>query len=926
MSSRTLRPLLLALIAAGLPFQAGAQDAPTTGTAEPAAQANEKEASQLEQITVTGSRIPRAQVEGPAPVTVIKGSDIDAGGFRSVFDVLTQISQNTGSVQGEDFGSTFTQAGNFINLRGLGPNHTLVLVNGHRVADYPVAYNGSVNAVDFANIPSVMIDRIEILSGSASAVYGSDAIAGVVNIVLKKQHEGVDLSVRVGGTQHGGGDNQRVQLIGGGNWGALSGIFGLELTNRDPIWYGDRSLSNSYSRYAAPGDVVPPIFAIRDPASRDYYDLPGRGCDALSNLMGGSLTSVSNPRYGGSYCSSDHFYSNRTIQTGKKVATGYASLQYALSDHTELFGDFMAGWSDVRNNVRAPSWSLPIGAFWNDATGRLENWTRVLTPEEIGGRNANDAKWQQRSTNITFGVRGTFGASDWHYEATANRSDYESDSTRRRFLAGLDEFFLGQQTGTHDYEGDTFPSYNVDPNRILVPVTPDQYQKLTRRSTERDKAWTEDLSFNVNGNLFDLPAGPLAVAALVEAGRQGYRNTPDPGINAGQYWNLDEAQTDHGTRNRYAAGFELNVPIFSQLVGTAAARYDRYTYSGEAIGKGTYNLGLEYRPFESLLVRSTYATSFRAPDMNYLFARGTTGYEPGDTDYYQCFLDGRPYGSSCDEQYNMNFRSSGNTKLKPENGKSFTYGFVWSPLSTLDVSVDYYRIRINDEVTNLDSDVILRTEANCRAGKTPDGAPVDVNSPICRDAIARVVRNPATAPVNPNMVTNLLLNPVNAASERTSGIDVSANYRWSTDRFGKFQAHGAFTRVLNHQYQQFPGDPVRDYLNSLTYQQDWRTKVNASLAWSLDNWSATIDGTRYGRIPNNAQTGLRPAYTLFNGSVGYQFNDRASLLLIVNNLRDSSPIDKSAGWPNYSAGWYDLYGRQWWLQFDYHFGADKKKG
>jgi len=917
---RPARPALAAALALSVSWQASAQEPPADTTAPPSGD----DASQLEQITVTGSRIPRAQVEGPAPVTVIKGADIDAGGFRSVFDILSQISQNTGSVQGEDFGSTFTQAGNFLNLRGLGPNHTLVLVNGHRVADYPIAYNGSVNAVDFANIPSVMIDRIEILSGSASAVYGSDAIAGVVNIILKKQHEGIDLSVRTGGTQQGGGDNQRVQLIGGGSWGKLDGVFGLELSQRDPIWYGDRTLSDSYSRYASPSDVVAPIFAIRDPASRNYYDLPGSGCDALSNLMGGSLTTVTNPRYG-SYCSSDHYYSNRTIQTGKKIATGYASFEYALSDDTKLFGDFMLGWSDVRNNVRSSSWALPGGAFWNDASDRLESWTRVLTPEEIGGRNANDSKWLQRSSNVTVGIKGLLGHSDWHYEAALNRSDYASDSTRVRFLAGLDEFFLGPQTGTHEFEGDEFPSYDVDPARILTPVTPDQYRSLTRRSTEHDKAWTEDASFNINGSLFDLPAGPVGFAGVVEVGRQGYRNTPDPGINAGDYWNLSEAQTDHGTRNRYAAGFELNVPVFTQLTATAAARYDRYTYAGEAIAKSTYNLGLEYRPIDSLLVRGSYATSFRAPDMNYLFAQGTVGYEPSDTDYYQCRLDDQPY-ASCDAVYNMNFRSSGNTKLKPENGKSLTYGFVWSPLSALDVSVDYYRIRINNEVTNLDSDVILRTEADCRVGQTQDGTPVDVNSSICRDALARVVRNPSTAPVNPNMVTNLLLNPVNAASERTSGIDLSANYRWSTDRIGKFQAHGGFTRVLSHEYQQFPGDPVRDYINDLEYQSDWRTKVNASLAWSLGPWSATIDGTRYGRIPLNDYSGLRSAYMLFNGSVGYQLNDRAGLQLIVNNLRNSSPIDTSAGWPNYSAGWYDLYGRQWWLQFDYHFGAGEKHG
>ena len=903
-----------ALAAALLPLLAFAQD----DTQVPA------QTNQLEQITVTGSRIPRAQVEGPAPVITIKGSDIDAGGFRSVFDVLTQVTQNTGSVQGEDFGSTFTPAANVLNLRGLGPNHTLVLVNGHRVADYPIAYDGSVNAVDLANIPSVMIDRIEILSGSASAVYGSDAIAGVVNIVLKQQHEGLDVSVRVGGTQLGGGDNQRVQLIGGGSWGDLSGVFGLELTQREPIFYGDRRLTDSYTRYTTPDDVPAPILAIRDPVSRDYYDLPGAGCDALGQLMDGSLTSFQNPRYDGSYCSSDHYYSNRTIQTRKKLANGYASLHYALNDTTELFADALYGFSKIATTVRAPAWSSPA-AFWNDATGRLETWTRVLTPEEIGGRERSARTFLQHATDFTFGARGTFGASDWHYEASANRSDYVSDQGVSRFLANVDDFFLGPQTGTHEFDGDEYPSYDADPAQFLRAVTPEQFRSFSTYTRERDKAWTENVSFSVNGDLLQLPAGPLGFAGVVEVGRQGYRNTPDPRIDAGAIWHVTGAETDFGTRDRYAAGFELNVPIFSQLNATLAGRHDAYSYADKDISKNTYNLGLEYRPFESLLLRSTYATSFRAPDMNYLFARNTTGYIPSVTDDYQCRLSGQPY-DSCDIFYNMNFAQSGSTELLPERGKSFTYGLVWSPGGGFDVSLDYYRIRIRDEVTNLDENQILATEADCLLGEAQDGTPIDRDSQICRDAIARVVRNPADAAVNPNQVTNLLLSPVNAATERTHGIDLAANYRIATDGYGKFQLHAGYTHVLGHDYQQFPGDPVRDYLNDLAYQSDWRTKVDASVGWSLGNWSATIDGTRWGRIPKNDYSGLRSAYTLFNGSLGYDIGDRAHVMLAVNNLRNSSPVDKSAGWPNYSAGWYDAYGRQWWLQFDYHFGAGKKGG
>jgi len=146
------------------------------------------------EVVVTGSRIPNAAGPPPPGVTVITGQDLEDRGFKNVFDALNTLPQNTGFTQGADFGNTFTPAANTISLRGLGPNHTLVLVDGRRVADYPVAYDGSVNFVNLANIPAVAVERVEVLSGGDSAIYGSDAVAGVVNIILKDHVQGLDIN------------------------------------------------------------------------------------------------------------------------------------------------------------------------------------------------------------------------------------------------------------------------------------------------------------------------------------------------------------------------------------------------------------------------------------------------------------------------------------------------------------------------------------------------------------------------------------------------------------------------------------------------------------------------------------------------------------------------------------------------------------
>src|SRR6185295_682121 len=172
----------------------------------------------LEEVVVIGSRIPRVKAEGPAPVTTISAQDIENQGLTSVPDLLKALTQNGGETQSpQSFsGADFTPGAEQVDLRGLGPNHTLVLVNGRRIADFPLPLDGLSNFTDISNIPVGMIERVEVLSGSSSAIYGSDAIAGVVNFVLKKDVEGVDISYRYGTpTADGGGDSHELSLSAG---------------------------------------------------------------------------------------------------------------------------------------------------------------------------------------------------------------------------------------------------------------------------------------------------------------------------------------------------------------------------------------------------------------------------------------------------------------------------------------------------------------------------------------------------------------------------------------------------------------------------------------------------------------------------------------------------------------------------------------
>ena len=260
---------------------AAEQQVPVSTAAAPA---------ELEQVVVTGSRIPRAEVEGPAPIIVITSQDIENNGLATIPDVMASLTQNLGALDNNQYTNGFSPGAQAVDLRGLGPNHTLVLINGRRIADYPQAYGGNSNFTDISNIPTSLVERIEVLSGSASAVYGSDAVSGVINFILKNKMEGTTVDLRVGDTQHGGGASQRLQISSGYSNGRFDSVFAVELYNTDPIWAYQRSFTNSLldGPGGAASNVADPVFARLD-GNGNYID-PGRAtCAKLSHLDNNSI-------------------------------------------------------------------------------------------------------------------------------------------------------------------------------------------------------------------------------------------------------------------------------------------------------------------------------------------------------------------------------------------------------------------------------------------------------------------------------------------------------------------------------------------------------------------------------------------------------------------------------------------------------------
>ena len=895
----------------------------------------------LEGIQVTGSRIPRAQVEGPAPITVVNAEQIRAAGFTSVPEVLRSLSQNSGSVQGQQntTGAQSTPGAQAVDLRGLGPNHTLVLVNGRRVADFPLPLNSRSNFTDIGNIPLGMIDRVEILTGSASAVYGSDAMAGVINFILKKSTDGITIDYRYGDTERGGGASHNLNLTGGFERGDFSGIVGLELIDKDPLWGTDREIQDSTLDAPTSRRRLPRMIA------QSNRTAPTDGCAAMAGLNEGTTVLATDTR-GRAYCGSDRAIAYRTITNGRKGATAYGSFEFRINDDLSWFADTQIGHQKVElltgtnGNILTSSWGniasdhmgwafydpnstdVDDSIFYNEGIGRYELWQRQFTPEEVGGLKNRMNTTTEKTFALTTGFKGGFGE-DWNWEAAYNHSQYKAEVKMPRILAAAaNAFFLGPRLG---YDEDGYAIYNPNYARLFTPLTPEQFASISTMSVWHPKAENDNLSFTADTtSLFTLPAGDVGFAGAIEYGRQSYRINPDPLALTDSAYFGPRYGDGRGDRDHWSAAGELRMPLLSSLQASLAGRYDRYSYGSSNPGKFTYSLGLEWRPLDTLLVRSSYGTGFRAPDMHYLFA-GTDYYRKISTDYYQCRTDPDAAGFSDDDCYNdgtwdINTRDvyTGNMALDVETSKSFTGGFVWSPSANFDLAVDYYAIEVKNQVQVLDREWIRATEADCRLGVTDDGETVDGNSPTCVEMKARVIRDAD------GDITSVLFGPMNIASEKTSGVDVTANYRLQTAAAGDFRFSGSYTWVRRHDRQLRQGDPSEDMLDvGFADATIPRVKGNLGASWEKEAWAASLFGNYVGRVPNWANDAWTPASWRFNGSARYDINDHFRVSLTVNNLLDKMP-PKDATWesyPYYDTAWFDSMGRSYYVQLTYKFGG-----
>jgi len=857
---------------------------------------------------------------------VINAEQIRASGFTTVPDVLRAMTQNGGETQSQQSssGADFSPGAQQVDLRGLGPNHTLVLVNGRRIADFPMPFQGRSNFTDVSNIPLGMIDRIEVLTGSASAVYGSDAISGVINFILKKQADGTTVDMRLGTTTEGGGESFDFSVVSGFNRGNFNAVYSLELQSQTPLWAYQRDIQDSTADGPTEGSRIARRAYLRTDYNDDYLDPGAATCEGLSAQNQGSTYRAFRPRYG-YYCGSDASIGYGTILSERRGANAFASLSYDFDNGSQWFADVQLGRHELAQFRDVTQWGLmqpdgnEEGYFYNQATDDVEFWQRQFSPEEMGGLGNGMIRSVQKTFSVTTGFKGKLGEA-WDYEASLSHSQYQASISWPQIIAAkANALFLGPQLGEDD---DGFPIYNADPTRLYRPLTRAEYDSIAARTEYTPKSRTETAALTLtNGALFSLPGGDAGLSATLELGQQAYALNPDPLATEYYYYSWKDSD-GHGSRNRWAAAAELRLPLLDSLNVSLAARQDEYRFSGRSLGKATWSGGIEWRPLEQLLVRGSYGTAFRAPDLHYVYA-GPGNDETAGNDYFACLSEAADDCSDYEE--NLIRSREGNRELNPETSKSWSAGFVWSPTADLDVTADWFDIDMRNQVQDMRVDAILRDEAACRLGEQ------DASSPTCVDALARVQRT------SDGRLYGIHVSPINVARERTSGVDVGLRWRVPT-AIGVFALSGNHTWVKRHDFQQFDGDVVEDQFAVNSGFDIPRTKSTVSVGWEKGPWAATVVGTRLGRLPSSdsydqifdPEDGNSPwigATWRYNASLQYRFDAGSRISLSVVNLQNKMPPKDVTytAYPYYDTAWFDSVGRTINLQFSHQFGGSRTR-
>ncbi|WP_226468999.1 TonB-dependent receptor plug domain-containing protein [Luteimonas panaciterrae] len=821
-----------------------------------AAPADQSQPTELDRIEVTGSRIRQASIETANPVIVMSREEIQKQGFTSVGDILQNItttgspaiSRSNALASGENVG------GQYVDLRNLGAERTLVLLDGKRMGVTSSGFS------DLASVPTSAIERIEVLTDGASAIYGSDAIAGVINIITRKNFDGLEASGYVGQYGEGDGQVQTYNFVVGSTGERSSVLFGAEYTKEDPVYARDRDFSaypngpwhrqDGFSGNTDKGRIILAngdqwvLNPGADPSDPANYHAFGTGVD-------GDRTNANQYMF---------------LRTGIERRSVFANGSFDITDKVRAKADVLYTHRETLQQIAG----YPFGASDFGLSWSADNAYNPFGEDADFIRRTSEVPRQTNNELTTYrfsaGLEGAFDIGDkgWNWDVgyVYNQNKGVQTSTGnlvlQRAANALGATFV-DENGTLRCvnDPDNCTPWNpalgygqAGPGGLTGNQALQNYLFLPTHDTS--ETTTHIYSLNLSGALATLPAGDLTMAAGYEHRKEDARFEPDAMKQAGQNTDLAGGVTQGG----YSLDefyLEFNVPILAdkpfakELSVDVAGRFSDYDTFGNTTNS---KFGVKWRPIEDLLVRGTYGTGFRAPSLNDMFGGSSQSFEfytdPCDTlfgsaagsanclgagagpgvpaGYRQIAAGGDP-APTPNSQGNVPFVLTSNPDLQPEESKSFTVGVVYSPhfVEGLDLSLDWWKIKIEN---------VIQFET---ATSVLNACYVLGIASRCDDFI----RDPVTGEVQ-----NAVLTTTNAGYMETAGFDFGVHYRLPETSFGNFVIDWKTSYV---DYNEFKRDneastPVEQKnswsVDSTAY---FRTRSNLSVDWSYQdfgvNWA-----------------------------------------------------------------------------------------
>lgn len=907
------RAVLLSAVAIPLAF--------ATGVHAQVATPDEAASSEAETggIVVTGSRL-RLDERSPSPISVLDAESLAAKGTQTVFEAINELPQlgRSFGAQSQDFNSLaagFSAGTALINLRNLGTKRTLVLVNGRRF----VGGDPGTSAVDLNSIPSGLISRVEVVTGAASAVYGADAVSGVVNITTKTRFQGIELTARGGVSSYGDGAEY-----------SIGGVYGTRFA-------GDRGSFVVSAEHAQTGSILGSGRSYGQFDGNNFTVLPANGSGVLSGatVFGangnftfddqGSLIPLTTQRF--------QRTPYRNLQTPLRRTVAAANLEYTLSDAATFFaeGSYARVHAEIAyepgfiqfngRNTTLEMARVPVNNPF------LQALVPTIGPIPAAGINVNrrfteagtrTAVIDRETYRVATGMRGDL-SSAFKYELyyQYGRVDATQETfgvlDRRRIAAALDVDTRGTATFADDVCADAaYRALGCQPiNLFGINTIPQSFFDYAGvQALYKTRSSQNVVSGNISGDLVQLPAGPLGVVIGAEYRHEATSVTPSDALTNG--FSTSQTQGVSGSYDVKEVFGEIGVPLFrdrpflnSVSIG-GAARYSDYSTVG---AKFAWSVRGDWQVGPAIRFRSVYATAVRAPNITELFAPRTQAaanvQDPCDTinDAGAPIALGSVVAANCSAvlgsaaagfnqiqlQRQLVFvLNEGNRNLDAERAKTLTVGTVLTPTSILPgftTTIDYYRIRIDNVISALTVQDVVNQCFN-RAERPA----------LFCDLVAR---NPLNAAVNPGQIATVSNQLLNAATEKLSGLDVVARYAFKINEAGSTPVRvtlgATWSHLFDHAFVPYTNaapdrrdGQIGDFKNRYTASANFQWG-STSFNWETRVLSAAKADTM---IPDSSPlaAGNRiDAFWYHDAQVGVRLDERFQFAFGVKNVFDRDP-------------------------------------